>query len=306
MHPSNSSEQARKVGIIIGRFQTHELHDGHRYLIQHVINESDEVLILIGNTKGQPTEKDPLDFETRRDMILEDYPDVAIDSIDDHYSDETWSQTVDSLVSGRYPDEDVTLYGSRDSFIPYYFGKYECVKVPEIPAPSGTEQRNRVTLPNPSTSSGQESAHFRAGMIHAQNNRYPIMYQVVDVCIVNQAGDHVLLGRRESDDGKWRFIGGFVDPRDKTLEEAVAREVKEETNVEVEQPRYVASFRTNDIRYRGSEDYIMTALFIATYKSGEPKGDDDIDEVKWFKKEEVLENLFSDHKEMGKLFLSHI
>ena len=95
------------------------------------------------------------------------------------------------------------------------------------------------------------------------------------------------LARKKNDPkGKWRFIGGFVDiNKDETLEEAVKREVLEETNsLGVGEPIYIGSAKIDDWRYRNEQDGIMTSLFVIPYLFGAPKATDDIDELEWFDK----------------------
>ena len=58
---------------------------------------------------------------------------------------------------------------------------------------------------------------------------------MVVVVVVVCCEDHFLLGKRSIDPGKgmWSFFGGFVE-RGEKLEEAALREVKEETNLDVQ------------------------------------------------------------------------
>jgi bifunctional NMN adenylyltransferase/nudix hydrolase len=86
---------------------------------------------------------------------------------------------------------------------------------------------------------------------------------------------------RKPDEKKWRFIGGFSDPRTSSLEEDAKREVQEEAGIEVEIISYLGSTLIDDWRYRGEQDKIKTALFLAKYIFGKPEGADDIAEVKW-------------------------
>lgn len=61
------------------------------------------------------------------------------------------------------------------------------------------------------------------------------------VIVLVQRGEHCLLGRQASwPAGRFSTIAGFVEPGE-TLEEAVAREVREETNVAVADVSYLAS-----------------------------------------------------------------
>lgn len=61
------------------------------------------------------------------------------------------------------------------------------------------------------------------------------------VIVLVHRGEHCLLGRQASwPEGRFSTIAGFVEPGE-TLEEAVAREVREETNIAVADARYLAS-----------------------------------------------------------------
>ena len=61
------------------------------------------------------------------------------------------------------------------------------------------------------------------------------------VIVLVHRGEHCLLGRQASwPEGRFSTIAGFVEPGE-TLEEAVAREVREETNIAVADASYIAS-----------------------------------------------------------------
>jgi len=60
------------VGVIIGRFQVAELHDGHHMIISSVLERHKKVLIFLGSTPDVlVTKQNPLDFLTRQQMIQE-------------------------------------------------------------------------------------------------------------------------------------------------------------------------------------------------------------------------------------------
>lgn len=94
-------------------------------------------------------------------------------------------------------------------------------------------------------------------------------------------GDRVLLGRQPSwPEGFYSALAGFVEPGE-SVEEAVVREVREESGVEVRDPRYVSS---QPWPFPGS----LMLGFVATYRGGEAAvGDDELDDVRWFTREEV-------------------
>jgi bifunctional NMN adenylyltransferase/nudix hydrolase len=262
------------VGVIVGRFQVNELHEAHIDLITSVTNKHDRVFVFLGNSIIRNTTSNPLDYRARRAMIADKFPSVEIHYINDNPSDAAWSKNLDKLISEQLmPLQTVTLYGSRDSFLKGYSGKYNTCELEATTFISGTEVRRRVSNNYPATSD------YRAGMIAATAYRYPTAFQCVDIAVVNDKQE-VLLARKP-DEKKWRFIGGFSDPRTSSLEEDAKREVQEEAGIEVEIISYLGSTLIDDWRYRGEQDKIKTALFLAKYIFGKPEGADDIAEVKW-------------------------
>lgn len=262
------------VGVIVGRFQVNELHEAHIDLINSVLNKHDRVILFLGNSNIRNTTSNPLDYRARRAMIAEKFPTVEIHYINDHPSDAVWSKNLDKLITEQLlPMQTITLYGSRDSFLKCYSGKYNVCELEATTFISGTEVRRRVCNNYPPT------ADYRAGMIAATAYRYPTAFQTVDIAVINDKRE-ILLARKP-DEKKWRFIGGFSDPRSVSLEADAKREVSEESGVEVDMINYLGSTLIDDWRYRGEQDKIKTALFVAKYIYGKPEGADDIAEVKW-------------------------
>ena len=270
-------EKANKpadVGIIVGRFQVNELHEAHIDLINSVIQKHDRVLLFLGNSIIRNTTSNPLDYRARRAMIADKFPNVEIHYINDNPSDTAWSKSLDKQIGEQLlPLQSVTLYGSGDSFLKAYSGKYNVCELEATTFISGTEVRRRVCNNYPPT------ADYRAGMIAATAYRYPTAFQTVDIAVVNEKGE-ILLARKP-DEKKWRFIGGFSDPRSVSLEDDAKREVIEEASIEVDDITYLGSTLIDDWRYRGEQDKIKTALFVAKYIYGKPEGSDDVAEVKW-------------------------
>ena len=101
------------------------------------------------------------------------------------------------------------------------------------------------------------------------------------VIMVVERGDQLLLGRQARwPRGRYSALAGFVEPAE-TLEEAVAREVLEESGVEVREPRYVSSqpwpFPTS-----------LMIGFVAGYAGGEPSPrDHELEDVRWFDRDEL-------------------
>jgi bifunctional NMN adenylyltransferase/nudix hydrolase len=266
--------KATDVAVIVGRFQVNELHEAHIDLITSVLNKHDRVLVFLGNSTIRNTLNNPLDYRARRTMIADKFPTVEIHYINDNPSDTAWTKNLDKLIGEQLlPMQSVTLYGSRDSFLKCYTGKYTTCELEATTFISGTEVRRRVCNNYPPT------ADYRAGMIAATAYRFPTAFQTVDIAVINDKGE--LLLARKPEEKKWRFIGGFSDPASVSLEEDAKREVQEEAGVEVGNITYLGSTLINDWRYRGEIDKIKTALFVAKYVFGKPEGADDVAEVKW-------------------------
>lgn len=292
------------VGVIVGRFQVHRLHEAHHQLIKSVYDTHPRTVVVLGLSPARVTHRNPLDFETRKQMLLEAFPNLTVLYIADAPDDGAWSKRLDDLlVEYLTPTQTVTLFGGRDSFIAHYHGKYPTKALEPDAYMSGTEMRKNISR------QVKSSEDFRAGVIWASANSYPRVFQTVDVAIhraINRVHEGVrgkftdadlrAAGQDWSDDPTprewlmvrkpneklWRFAGGFVQPTDSSLEMAIRREALEETGVELVSLRYIKSMLVDDWRYRSENDKIMTALFIAEYGHGPVRPADDVSEAKWF------------------------
>ena len=282
-------------GVIIGRFQTPELHSEHIKLIQYVLDRHEKVILFLGVSPTLANKKHPMDFITRKYMIEEQFgiSKLTIMPLSDNKSNEIWSKQLDSKIKEVFPLGSVTIYGSRDSFIPYYFGVNKTLELQPDVFVSATDIREVASK------KVIGSSEFRAGIIYSVYNQFPTVYGTVDVAIIKD--DEILLGQKLGET-EWRFIGGFVDTTDESDEAAAKRETLEETSLEVADLEYVCSMQVEDWRYRGIKDRsIMTRFFKAKYIFGCPTPQDDINALKWFKLTPELENiLVEEHKKLFK------
>lgn len=184
-------------------------------------------------------------------------------------------------MEATFNGEDFKLYGSRDSFIPFYKGKFETVDLPEHGDYNATEIREKYA------DKVLESQDFRSGILYAVNNQYTKVYPTVDVAVFRNDRTEVLLGMKPNNK-KWRFIGGYVDVTDTCYEDAAKRELTEEAGqLEVGTMTYEKSMLVDDWRYRSEQDKITTTLFSCDYIYGNPVAQDDIMQVGWFKINEL-------------------
>jgi len=268
------------VGVVVARFQTHELHPGHKDVIFTALNNHALVIVFLGVSPTRGTINNPLDFQARKQMILEEYPDLTVLYIKDQPCDLAWGKNLDDQIDDMIgPNSKALLYGSRDSFIAHYHGKWPTVALKQDKFISASEVRKKISqtvLP---------SKEFRAGVIWATHNRYATFFPTVDVAIWNEARTEILLARKPGEK-KMRFPGGFAQPSHKMHDEFVyeanaIREVAEETGVEVGDMRYLGSAMIDDWRYRAERDKIGTLFFDCKYVFGVPTPKDDVCELRW-------------------------
>ncbi len=286
------------IGIIVGRFQVDKLHDGHVFLIESVIKEHKRIMVFLGVSSTLVTKNNPLDFVARKEMILQQFPQLIVMPIPDKPSDDDWSNEIDKRIRECCPVGSVVLYGSRDSFVKYYKGNFDTKVLEPKDAPAGTQIRLEVS---------QEvklSPDFRAGVIFAAYNQYDKVYPTVDIAIMDR--DKVLLGRK-SGQTKFRFPGGFTDPTDNCYEKAAKREVHEETGLEIGDVKYVGSAKIDDWRYRSEHDKIITLFFKAKFVYGNAVANDDLTELKWFDLKNLTEaEMVEEHHVLLKMLIENL
>lgn len=264
-----------EVGVIVARFQTDQLTDGHKQLLNFVRDHHAKVIILLGLSPLLTTRSNPLDYQARKQMIEKDYPDFIIGYIKDLPSDDVWSKSVDDQINAYASHQSVVLYGSRDSFIPHYHGKHKTQELEPTINVSGTELRESIK------GSTRPTHDFRAGVIWAAYNKFDTVIGTVDIAVFNDDESEFLLGRKPFE-SKWRFIGGFSDVNSESDEQDARREVIEETHLEVGEMTYICSQRIDDWRYRRERDKIRTRFFKTKRIYGAATPDDDIEELKWY------------------------
>jgi len=318
-----------KLGVIVGRFQTYWLTNGHKNLIKQVVEKSDKVLIIIGNTPTILTDNNPL-LPTLRVEMLKLYirsittKVVYYKTLMDTPSDEDWSNNLDDLIDSYNGHiYNTTLYGGRDSFIRFYSGNYQTFDLGLLGSESATEYRNSIKsfesyfiriltkvkylsfickFYEKKVTELLLSA-FNAGVIYSSNITYPTSYQTVDVAVIKKSstldGYQIVLGKKPNTD-KWCLIGGFVDVVDESLEISAIRELSEEVlNIITYDIKYILSKRINDWRYNNTKHGIMTSLFITYFLEDKGiKASDDLEKVEFFTFKEAKEVISEHHTEL--------
>ncbi|BAV08674.1 bifunctional NMN adenylyltransferase/nudix hydrolase [Filimonas lacunae] len=263
-------------GVIIARFQTPYLHEGHHHLIQSVQALHHRTIIILGTSAVKCSKRNPFDFYTRERMLKAAYPAIPVLPLSDCASDKVWSAKLDDILETTFPGESFVLYGSRDCFSDFYSGKWKTDILPPVGSFNATEVREHHS------DEVLDSKDFRMGINYACYSRYNTVYPTVDIALFSNDNTRLLLGKKPNED-TWRLPGGFADTTDNSYEEAAQRELSEECGeLTTTAMKYMGSRKMDDWRYRGESDKIMTLLFTTQLVAGEPVAKDDLAQLGWF------------------------
>src|SRR3954452_11392173 len=124
----------------------------------------------------------------------------------------------------------------------------------------------------------REAGHVRSCPV-CEREHHPRTDPVVIMLVTR--GDEVMLGRQAAwPPRRYSALAGFVEPGE-TLEEAVAREVLEESGVRIGPPRYVSS---QPWPFPAS----LMLGFIAPWEAGHPEVvHEELEDTRWFARDEV-------------------
>lgn len=119
--------------------------------------------------------------------------------------------------------------------------------------------------------------------LHCKRYSYANPVPVIDVLFSDEAGK-ILLGRRARDPekGQLNLPGGFVDPNE-TFEEALAREIKEELNLEPAEygPFVYAGSRIHNHSQNGKERQLICIIMRASIAHKDFVPNDEVTEYAW-------------------------
>lgn len=163
----------KTVGVVIGRFQLPELHDGHKALINHVAKENDVVCVLVG-VSPRASLKNLLPYAATASMIRGTFREqhvrckIFVFPLQDvEGNDLQWSMEIDKFLQLLFPAHYIRLYAGRDSFKSSYHGRFQPVVDwfgynGEV---NGSAVRNSIIDGDPI-----DSKDFRAGIVYGLGN----------------------------------------------------------------------------------------------------------------------------------------
>lgn len=229
-----------KVGILIARMQVPEPHEGHRFLINRILERCDKLIILLGSANRARSVRNPYTYTERADSVFKCFNHdsrITVVPINDYmYNDSMWindvSTTIKEVVSSV---SDVTLFGHfkpGNDYLKWFPGmKFENIES-EIDI-SGTEMRKVYEHLLP-CSVQDDIAYFKNEQEKFANYPYAGHLNILcGDCVVECLGYVLLIKRgRAPGQGNWALPGGHKASDESTLDTAI-RELYEETNLRV-------------------------------------------------------------------------
>ena len=285
-------------GVVVGRFQVDDLHEGHRYLLNEVQTRHSQMMIVIGDGPLPTTCRNPLPFETRKSIIQDLYPKAQIVRLEDHPNDFVWSQNLDKVIQSNFAGMyyTATLYCSRDGFAGYYTGRHPVEVLDAADLGVSATLRRQLIAESPG-----HTSEFARGVIWANHNKFPTVYSVVDMAVTtgdNYSEPTKLLVITKDHLTGYMLPGGFCDVGSESHEHDATRETEEETGIWIPHKdwKYIRSMRiTDDWRYRSEVDEMRTNLFHASYRAVVPtlKAGDDAATAEFIPIKDLTPELFN-------------
>jgi len=335
--------------IFIGRFQP--FHIPHSKALKNGLARARKVVVVLGSHRSAPNIRNSWDAEIREKMIMlsvgSEASRVIVTQCRDHkYLDNLWvtevqqkvHQVVNNDFEEEYPDKTesprVCLIGNHKDYTSNYLdmfpqwsfeGDYykDDVSATDIRNSyfSGNDKWKDLVAPPVADylekmKDTQLYSHLSAEYQWVQEydgTKYPLQHMTVDGVIV-QSG-HVLVVRRRLMPGKGQIAlpGGFVQSHE-TAENAVLREIKEETRIQVQKKdlrsRIVDThFFDEPNRSVRGRTFTLAYLIRLPDSSSLPrvKGDDDAERAFWLPLGELFmreDEFFEDHLHIISMFVN--
>jgi len=347
--------------VYIGRFQP--LHLGHLNTIKSALQQSDKLIIVLGSANSPRTIKSPFTIKERIEMIQSCFDGVDCSRIhflpieDQLYNNANWASSVlDGVADITNGNKKIAMMGAKkdqktETYI-NWFKQWDYIETPILESLggknidatkirelyfSGHMQFVKAAVPEPVFQFLEQFQHkaefhplcneYEDAIAYDKKfmsfpNGYSLNFITVDAVVV-QSG-HVLLIKRKKNPGKdlWAISGGHVHP-DETLEDAMIRELREETGIKVPEKVLRGSivdhkiFDHPDRSLRGrvfikNGRTITSAYCIKLDDSNDlPRvsGLDDASDAHWFTFGEVRNmrnKLFEDHFDIILYFLNRL
>jgi len=326
--------------VLIGRFQP--FHTAHLLLVQRATALAEQVVFIVGSAHQPRTYKNPFTFDERSRMIklatngmagtLTFHVEPNPDSL---YNDQAWAARVQALVAKHTkPGDKVGIIGHKKDPSSYYlemFPQWGFEEIELLEPLDASEIRDLYFKRDPNmnfirnvvppttfdllnqfcdTPEHEQVVREREFVTEYKKQyaglKYPPILSTADALVI-QSG-HILMVKRRSEPGKglWALPGGFVNANtDRSVEDAMLRELREETMIKVPTPVLRGSIQSNkvfDAIDRSPRGRIITHCFKIVLPDGplaKVKGADDAEKARWVPIAEIRsDECFEDHFEM--------
>lgn len=329
--------------VLIGRFQP--FHNAHLEIVKRATALCNQLIIITGSAKQPRTYKNPFTSNERRNMIKSATSGLSIqiyveENIDTIYNDQAWGTRIQGIVS-RYhtPGTKIGVIGHKKDLSSSYldmFPQWELEEVELIEPLNATDVRDlyfkrdanmnfiRSVVPDTTfdflnefrNTSEYEQIIREREFVESYKKQYAsLQYAPVFVttdAIVVQSG-HILMIKRRSEPGKglWALPGGYLNANtDKSLEDAMIRELREETGIKVPDPVLRGSIvqtKVFDAMDRDPRGRVITHAYHIELPDGQlpkVKGMDDAEKAKFIPLSSVTsETCYSDHYDIIRTFV---
>lgn len=325
--------------VFIGRFSP--VHSGHIHVIRKALEQSENLILVIGSDKKGLDTRNPLTTKQRIELIQLSLTPEEMNRIhfapqvDYTYNDDRWIASIQASVSSitmkpfRAGPTKIGIIGYNKDHTSYYlkkFPQWEYIPVSPINNQNSTDFRRYLfegkdyssyietkdakdylwnwTLTDEFKRLQQEYEFVKDYKQQWEKSPYPPTFLTVDA-LVRQSG-HILLVKRLAQPGKglWALPGGFVNQTEK-LEDAVLRELYEETRIDVPKPVLKGSIvnrMTFDEPTRSARGRTVSECFDFklndSFDLPKVKGSDDAEKAFWVSFSDVVKNqdkFFEDH-----------
>lgn len=329
--------------VLIGRFQP--VHIAHVKLVERAAAMADQVIIIVGSADQPRTYKNPFSAQERTVMlysavlpVIQKY-NVALEikcNTDSIYNDQAWAARVQKIVTDTVINLDgkIGIIGHKKDMSSSYldmFPQWALEEVDLIEPLNATNIRDLYFQRTPNLNfirsvvpadvvrlleSFKETDAFQQIVDEREFTdnykkqyaglAYPPIFVTADALVV--CSGHVLMIQRRAMPGKglWALPGGYVNANtDKSVQDAMIRELREETGIKVPAPVLTGSIvksQVFDAIDRSPRGRIITHCFRIDLPVGplpRVKGSDDAAKAQWIPIADIKsETCFEDHAEI--------
>lgn len=327
--------------VFIGRFQP--LHNAHVEIIRKAAELANKVIIVVGSANQPRTFKNPFSYAEREYLIQDTYEFgtnlIVASNYDTIYNDDSWAVRVQNIVA-KHTTEDskIAIIGHKKDETSFYldmFPQWELVEVDLIEELSASQIRqlyfredynpnfirsvvpqNVLTYLNKFAKTEEYKQILREiEFVDKYKSQYasfpyPPTFVTVDAVVI-QSG-HILMIRRRAEPGRGLLAlpGGFLDAlSDKSLEDAMLRELREETGLKIPAPVIrgnIVETKVFDAIERSTRGRTITHAFLIKLPNGvlpRIKAGSDASTAKWIPISQINRNeCFEDHYEIINYF----